>query len=185
MSVRIIAGEYRGRVLKCLDSLEVRPTSSMARAAIFNVAQTRGNFARVLDLYSGCGALGIEAVSRGSGRATLVEKDGKSCAIIRENIEKLKLGRQVSLHQGDALEYARNCGQSYDLILADPPYPDRCLADILAAVEDGKVLNEFGILALQHSVKENPLDEHGSLSIWKNKTYGKTQVSFYCHKGER
>lgn len=184
MPVRIIAGEFRGRVLKCIDSLEIRPTSSMARAAIFNVIQTRGSFARALDLYSGCGALGIEAVSRGSGSVTLVEKDSKACVVIRENIEKLKLGQQVHLHQGDALEYVRNCGQSYDLILADPPYSDRCLPDIMAAVEEGKALREFGILVIQHSIKEKPLAEYGSLTIWKNKIYGKTQVSFYCHKGE-
>jgi len=184
MPVKIIAGEFRGRNIKCSEGSDVRPTSSMAREAIFNILQQSGNYRRVLDLYAGSGALGIEALSRGAETAVLVEKSAGPAAVIRDNLTMLKISDRARLHHGDALDFLKTCGQSFDLILADPPYPDLCLPNILAAVDEGRTLNEKGMLVIQHSLKEISAESSGRLKRWKNKRYGKTQVSFYRYNSE-
>jgi 16S rRNA (guanine(966)-N(2))-methyltransferase RsmD len=184
MPVRIIAGEFRGRNINCPEGTDVRPTSSMARAAIFNILQQGGACRRALDLYAGSGALGIEALSRGAESVVLVEKGSGPAGVIKDNLALLKISGRARLHAGDALEFLRNCGERFDLILADPPYPERCLADILEAVERSKTLADHGTLVIQHSLKEESPESLGELKRWKNKIYGKTQVSFYRYNVE-
>lgn len=184
MPVKIIAGEFRGRNINCPEGSDVRPTSSMARTAIFNILQQGGACRRALDLYAGSGALGIEALSRGAESVLLVEKGHGPAEVIRDNLALLKISDRAKLHAGDALEYLRNCGEQFDLILADPPYPERCLPDILEAVDRSKTLKDYGTLVIQHSLKEKSPEGYGQLKRWKNKTYGKTQVSFYRYNTE-
>jgi 16S rRNA (guanine(966)-N(2))-methyltransferase RsmD len=179
MPVKIIAGEFRGRNINCPEGWDVRPTSSMARAAIFNILQQGGACRRALDLYAGSGALGIEALSRGAESVVLVEKDPGPAGAIKDNLAALKLSPRARLYAGDALEFLRTCGEQFDLILADPPYPDHCLPDILDAVERSRTLADYGTLVIQHSLKEKSPASFGGLKRWKNKIYGKTQVSFY------
>jgi 16S rRNA (guanine(966)-N(2))-methyltransferase RsmD len=184
MPVKIIAGEFGGRKIECSDGLDVRPTSSMTREAIFNVLQPYYPFKKVLDLYAGSGALGIEAISRGALHAVLVEKGAGPSGVLRQNLIKLKIADRAKIQVGESIEYLKNCGQTFDLILADPPYPDRCLPDILQTVEKTGSLAENGILVIQHSIKEEPFDGFGGLKMWKSRKYGKTQVSFYRYNAE-
>lgn len=184
MPVKIIAGEFRGRNINCSEGSDVRPTSSMARAAVFNILQQVGAYRRVLDLYAGSGALGIEALSRGAESVVLVEKGSGAAGVIKDNLTMLKISDRAKLHTGDALEFLKNCGEQFDLILADPPYPDRCLPDILDAVTQSKALKNSGTLVVQHSIKEGSPESRDQLKRWKNKKYGKTQVSFYRYNTE-
>ncbi len=184
MPVRIIAGEFRGRNINCSEGTAVRPTSSMARAAIFNVLQQLGPWRRVLDLYAGSGALGLEALSRGAESIVLVERGADPAGVIKANLVSLQVTDRAKLYAVDALEYLKNCGERFHLILADPPYPDRCLPDILQAVEHGQTLEKPGTLVIQHSIKENSPEIFGLLKRWKTKAYGRTQVSFYRYNTE-
>jgi 16S rRNA (guanine966-N2)-methyltransferase len=125
--MRVIAGTLGGRRLKAPPGRGTRPTSDRVREALFSMLGEIGG-ARVLDLFAGSGALGIEALSRGAARAVFVERDARAAAVLRENLAELGLGSErAELRRGDALaalRTARERGELYDLVLIDPPYAD-------------------------------------------------------------
>jgi 16S rRNA (guanine966-N2)-methyltransferase len=128
--MRIITGNLRGRALPPLKGKGVRPTSSKTREALFNILGSVEGF-NVLDLYSGTGSIGFEAISRGASSATMVDISSKLLQIIKETAEKWKIAEKVICQRNDVLRFAMQTQQSpekYDLIFADPPfgeeYPD-------------------------------------------------------------
>jgi len=128
--MRIITGDLRGRVLPPLKEKGVRPTSSKTREALFNILGYVDGF-NVLDLYSGTGSIGFEAISRGAKRAAMVDISSKLLQTIKETAEKWKISEKVVCLRNDVLRFAAQTLQSpekYDLIFADPPfakeYPD-------------------------------------------------------------
>ena len=119
--MRIIAGSWRGRPIESPPGQSTRPTADRVRETLFSMLASRlGSFEdlRVADLFAGSGALGLEALSRGAGTATFVEKDQATAAVIRRNAEKL--GASVQILGGSALALPKS--QPFDLIFADPPY---------------------------------------------------------------
>ena len=125
--MRVIAGTLGGRRLKAPPGRATRPTSDRVREALFSMlGDVEG--ARVLDLFAGTGALGIEALSRGAARAVFVERDRRAAAVLRENLAALGLGAErAELRRGDALAALRTAGEReelYDLVFIDPPYAD-------------------------------------------------------------
>ena len=134
--MRIIAGAARGRRLRAPSSADVRPTGDRVREALFSSLQDRIPGARVLDLFAGTGALGLEALSRGAASVVLVERSGRNLALVRSNVEVVALPGAEVVH-GDALTVLRDPpGSPYDLALLDPPYrmPDDELTEILVAL---------------------------------------------------
>lgn len=140
--MRVIAGRYGGRRLKAPRGRTTRPTSERVREAVFGMLGPVDD-ARVLDLYAGSGAMGIEALSRGAGNALFVERDAAASAVLRANLAALGLGDQQARiarqEVGGALELAARRAETYDLVLIDPPYgcapaQEPLLADGLAAV---------------------------------------------------
>jgi len=128
--MRIITGDLRGRALPSLKEKGVRPTSSKTREALFNILGSVEGF-NVLDLYSGTGSIGFEAISRGAKQASMVEISSKLMQAIKETSEKWKISEKVIYFRNDVLRFATQTLQSperYDLIFADPPfakeYPD-------------------------------------------------------------
>jgi len=125
--MRVIAGTLGGRRLKAPAGRATRPTSDRVREALFSMLGDLEG-ASVLDLFAGSGALGIEALSRGAGRAVFVERDPRAAGTLRANLESLQLGpERAELRRGEALaalRTARERGEHYDLVLIDPPYAD-------------------------------------------------------------
>ncbi len=125
--MRVIAGTLGGRRLKAPPGRATRPTSDRVREALFSMLGGIDG-ARVLDLFAGTGALGIEALSRGAASAVFVERDARAAAVLRENLEALGLASaRAELRRGEALaalRTARERGELYDLVLIDPPYGD-------------------------------------------------------------
>ncbi|MCL1967164.1 MAG: RsmD family RNA methyltransferase [Fibromonadales bacterium] len=128
--MRIITGDLRGRALPPLKEKGVRPTSSKTREALFNILGSVEGF-NVLDLYSGTGSIGFEAISRGAKQASMVDISSKLMQAIKETSEKWKISEKVVCFRNDVLRFAAQTLQSterYDLIFADPPfakeYPD-------------------------------------------------------------
>ena len=123
MALRIVAGEFGGRRLGAPADTRVRPTAGRVREAWFSILGARIAGARVLDLFAGSGALGLEALSRGAEHATFVELNGPSLSALKANVALLGVEDRVTVHRADALRYvAQLVPGSFDVALADPPY---------------------------------------------------------------
>lgn len=125
MTLRIIAGTFKGRLLKAPQSSSTRPTQSIVREAVFNICQSEIAGARFLDLYAGSGAMGFEALSRGASHTTFVEQNRKASSVIQENIALLHVESQTTLlplPANRALSQLTHQSALFDLIYIDPPY---------------------------------------------------------------
>lgn len=186
--MRIIAGQYRGRILKNPPSLHTRPTSDRLRETLFNIIAPRIVEARFLDLCAGTGAIGIEALSRGAKFVTFVERSRKMCGLIEANLDMLEVPEdETEIVLNDAAEFARrrtrnepdNC-EAWNIIFYDPPYSDDyapVLETFGAAAE--KLLAADGILITEHHHKHILKDEYGTLRRWRIVKQGDSSLSFY------
>ena len=131
--MRIIAGKWRGRIIDAPPGRKTRPTSDRVREAWMSAMQTEIDGSRVLDLFAGSGALGLELLSRGSEHVTFVEKANPAFRTLKSNAEKLKAGdEEITLVRGDAIGYAAAAAElAFDLAVADPPYHQGFAAELL------------------------------------------------------
>ena len=151
--MRIVAGELRGRKIVAPVGDKTRPTTDMAREAIFNALTSMEVVigARILDLFAGSGALGIEALSRGAKHCTFIERDKDALASLQENIKKLKLEDRTTIVRGDA-KAGLSKYTNIDLVLADPPYDfadwkqvlDQISANLVVAESDREITGVAG-----------------------------------------
>lgn len=146
--IRIIAGDFKGRRLKTPAGDKVRPTADRVREAWFSILQRSLRDARVVDLYAGSGALGLEALSRGARTADFVEVRRAPLAAIKANIAALKVGDRTTIHRVDALKFAQQFqpGQ-YDVAFADPPYDTDAAARLVAQF---RVVPFARVLTIEH-----------------------------------
>ncbi len=134
-SVRIIGGRWRGTRLPVAELPGLRPTSDRARETLFNWLQPALPGARVLDLFAGSGALGLEALSRGAAEALLVERDRRQCASLRELAQRLQGGDAASVVQADALSFLRAPVHGrFDVVFVDPPFEAGLWQEVLEAL---------------------------------------------------
>ena len=120
--MRIVGGKYRSRVLAEFQGEEVRPTSDRAKEALFNILSLKIPLSRVLDLFSGSGALGIECLSRGASSVTFNDKRAESVKLLKTNLQKLGVEREcVEIYSHDYLVCLAQLKGAFDLILLDPP----------------------------------------------------------------
>lgn len=178
--MRVIGGSAGGLVLKGAPRAGLRPTSDRVREAIFDVLTSRAaQPERVLDLYSGTGALGIEALSRGAARCDFVESDARTCAIIRANLASTGLKERARVF---CLPVARSVSRldgPYDLVVADPPYEyDRAQKELAAIVEAGLLAND-GFLVVEHSKRALWPESLAGRQAVLSRRYGDTSVTFY------
>lgn len=171
---RIIAGVWGGRRLATPRGSGTRPTSDRVREALFSSLESElGGFVglRVLDLYAGSGALGLEALSRGAACVDLVESARSAGTVITSNIAELST-RSAALHRTTAERFLAACNQSYDLVLLDPPYKDDPAA-VLAAV--ARVLAEGGLVVVERSARD-AFAWPPALTGIRDKAYGETRL---------
>jgi 16S rRNA (guanine(966)-N(2))-methyltransferase RsmD len=172
--MRIIAGEYRSRKIKSVPGLEVRPTPDRLREALFNVLAPRIAGTIFLDAYAGCGAVGIEALSRGASRIILIEKKGAAVEVIRENLASLGIGREANVIRGQASLLIRN--YPADIAFIDPPY--ELEAEYTASLDAlGETPCELAIA--QHASRLTLADEYGRLRKTRVLKQGDNSLSFY------
>jgi 16S rRNA (guanine966-N2)-methyltransferase len=178
--VRVVGGELGGRSLRAPAGRRVRPTSDRVREALFSMLHALGSpaGARVLDLFAGSGALGIEALSRGAERATFVDRSPVAIACVRDNLEALGLAAEVHLRTARAfLEQAREASRQYDLIFLDPPYGQAsALGDELSAGLGG-VLSP-GAHVVAESDRRAPLVL--KLPLVRERRYGDTLIRIHA-----
>ncbi|HEX5574445.1 MAG TPA: 16S rRNA (guanine(966)-N(2))-methyltransferase RsmD [Gemmatimonadales bacterium] len=169
--MRIVAGEYGGRRLVIPKDERVRPTADRVREAWMSILGEALPDARVLDLFAGSGALGLEALSRGAAHVTFVELHPPSLRALDQNIAALGVGDSVTVHRGDAMRYAEAAGEAaFDVILADPPYTIDFAERLVALFRR----HPFGrILSVEH---RSDLALNGD----DTRRYGDTAITF-CH----
>jgi len=177
--VRIIGGSARGRRLKSPKS-GVRPTSDLLRGVIFDMLDAMGaDYSRVLDLYAGSGALGIEALSRGEGRCDFVEKDRAAASLVRENLALAGLADRGSVHLLAVERAPTRLQGPYTLILADPPYADEGALAAIRRVAESPLLAPGAVLVLEHSKRRLPPEALGPLRLARTRRHGDSVVSIY------
>jgi 16S rRNA (guanine966-N2)-methyltransferase len=168
---RIIAGEFGGRRLSLPADDRVRPTADRVREAWMSILGDRLAGARVLDLFAGSGALGLEALSRGAAHATFVELSGPALAAIRANATALGVETRVTVRRGDAMRFIQRLDRgAFDLALADPPYSVPFAERLVAAFRQQPFA---GMLVVEHPASV-------SLDVEETRRYGDIALSF-CH----
>ncbi|HYN30317.1 MAG TPA: 16S rRNA (guanine(966)-N(2))-methyltransferase RsmD [Dermatophilaceae bacterium] len=177
---RIIAGRAGGRTLRTPPGRGTRPTSDRVREALFSALDARGAVAgaRVLDLYAGSGALGLEAASRGAAAVLLVDSDRRAAGVARGNAAALGLPAVTVAAAPVATVLAGDPGQGHDLVLADPPYdlPDAELASVLGALADGGWLADGAVVVVERSSRSPQPVWPGALRPERARRYGETTL---------
>lgn len=180
MTLRITGGEYRGRRLKVPKSADLRPTSDRVRGAIFSILGPDVlEGARVLDLYAGTGALGMEALSRGADWVDFVEANRRRAQQLRINLESLDLSSKAKVHAGKVERVVDGLGGGYDLVLADPPYAVVDLAELLELLNKKGTLCNESVVVIEHRYDTALAEVHKRLELVTRRRYGDTSVSIY------
>ena len=176
--VRIVGGSLGGRVLRAPSGAATRPTSEKVREAVFQIlGDVEG--ARVLDLFAGTGALGIEALSRGAAHVTFVDTAKPALASLRQNLRELALEDRAQVVAGDAVVVAkRPVTDPFRLVFVDPPYAsDLATRAVLALLPES--LAAGAVIVIEHDRRNAPPDALGSLLRTDQRRYGDTHISFY------
>lgn len=178
--MRVISGSARGRQLKGPPSFATRPMTDKVKGALFNTLMSLGvQPDRVLDLYAGTGALGIEALSRGASHATFVDKGREQCTTIRFNLELTRFAEQASVRQVGVESFILTARDAYDFIMLDPPYADPEIIPNLAQISESRLVQPGTIVVLGHSDRVNPPDQVGTLERIRHKRHGDSCFSIY------
>lgn len=188
MSLRI----YGNRLLKTLPGLETRPTPARVREAVFNIWQLTIADCRWLDLCTGSGSMGAEALCRGARLVVGIEQSPRACAIIQQNWQQVAgEGQKFQVLRGDVVTRLKTLeGQQFDRIYFDPPYASDLYQPVIEAIAHYQLLAPDGELAAEHSPKGWKLEPVPTLEICREKVYGNTALTFFrrvvccCDEGD-
>jgi 16S rRNA (guanine966-N2)-methyltransferase len=180
--MRVTGGTFGGRTLKSPSSQKIRPTSDKLRQAVFNIlAHGYGDpvsGTRVLDLFSGTGALGIEALSRGAVFALFVEEAAEARALIRANVETLSLTGVTKIFRRDATRLGpRGAFEPFSLVFCDPPYGKGFAEKALASAHEGGWLADDALLVVEESVAAKFTAPDG-FEVLERRAYDDTEIVF-------
>ena len=181
--MRIVGGEARGRPLRAVPGRSTRPTSDRVRQSLFDVLGQRCDGLRVLDLFAGTGALGLEALSRGAEAATLVDEDKDACAVALRNAESLGYAARCTVMREDVFRALARLPGPYDLVFSDPPYAARASGRILEALAKGPLLAGGGRAVLERDRREPLPEVPAGLRLVEERRYGDTVLLFVERAG--
>lgn len=172
--MRIISGKHRGRVLAEFRGKDIRPTADRVKESLFNILSARIPGARVLDLFCGSGALGLECISRGA-EAVFNDVSADSLAVLRKNLTAMK--ESAAVYQYDYKVCLDRVTGRFDLIFVDPPYTCDYLSDVLMRVAQRDILEEDGLVIYESDRPTAALPQGWEVADERN--YGRTSVWFY------
>lgn len=180
--MRIIAGTAKGRRLTAPRGTTTRPLTDRMRESLFSSLGGAVPGARVLDLYAGTGAFGLEALSRGAAEATFVERDREAVKVLRRNVAAVGLGG--SIRQGDVAVVVASLGGDFDLVMCDPPYrlDSTVLEAVLASV--GTVLADDGVVLVHRRRDQEETPTPGTLSLTERRRHGDAVIWWYTKEGK-
>lgn len=179
--IRIIGGTAGGRKLFGPPGLRFRPTTGRVKEFIFSYLSEAVEDARILDLFSGTGSLGIEALSRGAKEVVFVEKSFQSLKILEKNLKLSGFVNMAAVFPGDVFRVLKKLGERgerFDFILADPPFKGALREKIVKTVEESGVLKAEGLLIVEHEVHDFDSKIHG-MQLLKQRCFGSCVVSIY------
>ena len=177
--MRIIGGKHRSRVLAEFPGEDVRPTSDRAREALFNILSMKTYNARVLDLFCGSGALGLESISRGAAEVVFNDCSKESLTILKKNLAALKIeiGKEAKVYNYDFLMCLDTRKEPFDLIFIDPPYRFDYGVQALKKIAKNNLLKEDGIIVHE---RDCPFEgEIAGLEKYDERKYGKAYLTFF------
>lgn len=178
--MRVITGTARGRRLETLEGEDVRPTTDRVKEAVFSVIQFETEGRVFLDLFAGCGQMGIEAISRGAKEAYFVDNSKKSLEVVKRNLAATKFEYNAKTFQTDYRSFLSMNSNKFDIAFLDPPYRMGMLQDALE--KTAECMKDTGVI-----IAENPLDEEisdniGDFMLDRQYRYGKIKISTFRHK---
>jgi 16S rRNA (guanine966-N2)-methyltransferase len=179
--MRIVAGRFRGRAIAAPSDQSIRPTADRTRESVFNMLASRGRIegARVIDLFAGTGALGLEAMSRGASFALFVEESAQGRGLLRTNIEAFGLQGSTKIFRRDATDLGvPGTMEPFDLAFADPPYGRGLGEKAAASLLAGGWLVTGGILVLEERVSGAPAALEG-FALLDQRRFGETMIGFF------
>lgn len=183
--MRVIAGEFRRRILNTLDGMNTRPTTDRNKENIFNVIGPYFDGGMSLDMFGGSGSLTIESISRGIDYGIIIDKQPKAINIIKKNVEMLKIEDRVKVLRGDYLQTMQSLadqGKKFDLILVDPPFKMLVIDEIVKFVDDNDMLTDDGIIMAEF-FKENKFEaEFKTIECYRFIDYGTSHIKLYRKK---
>ena len=182
--MRIIAGELKGRRLASPSDNRVRPTTDKVKEAVFSMISGYLQDSIVLDLFSGTGNLGLEAISRGAARVYFADRDRTSVALTKDNIRHCRVEDRAEVLHADYISVLNRFQYEADVIFLDPPYEAGYLENCLRLIGEKGILAEDGIVVAEHSHSEILPETVAGLVLIKTKRYGKISISLYERQEE-
>jgi len=178
--MRIIAGNYRSRVLKTLQGDNTRPTTDKVREAVFSRLGPYFDHGCILDLFAGSGAVALEAISRGYDQAVFCDKSRDAINVIKDNISTLKVEEHCTVWQCDykqTLKRCREMQQQFDMIYVDPPYRLQLGTEILKLIDQYDLLKDSGVVVIETELQEE-IQMEKPFELDKEAQYGITKVTY-------
>ena len=177
--MRVISGTARNKPLLSVEGMDTRPTIDRVKEGVFSSIQFIIPGARVLDLFSGTGQMGIEALSRGAKRAVFVDSGDAACKLMKENLRRSKLEGQGTVVRSDYLQYLSRCREKFSIVFLDPPYAEVFLENSLKKLSEIDILKSNGIIVCERPLgKELPWELPG-FTRSKDYKYGNTLLALY------
>lgn len=178
--MRIITGTAKGCNLKTPKGMSTRPTSDRVKESLFSILGGEVEGTRVLDIFAGTGALGLEALSRGAREAVFIDK--ATDKLIRENSQHCRLSDRAEILKGDVFAQLNRLsvqGRRFDLVFCDPPYHEGLWQKAISWLDDNELLAPRALVVLERGSENEPLPELKRLKLLKNQRYGNTtQIDF-------
>ncbi len=175
--MRVVTGIARGKSLATLEGNDVRPTPAKVKEAVFSAIQFEIEGCKFLDLFSGCGQMGIEALSRGARFAVLADKSKASVEVIKRNLKSIGLEDNALVVLSDYSAYLARTNEKFDFAFLDPPYDAGILEDAL--IKTVSVMNEHGAIICEHPPRVVLPRAVGEFSVSREYKYGKVNITVY------
>ena len=178
--MRVIAGKAKGHRLKFPKGTTTRPATDLVRGAIFSMlVNIASGWTNVLDLYSGSGAMGIEALSRGAGWVDFVDNEPRCCGIIKENLEKTGLAENSRIHCRGVEKAIPSLDKEYDIVLMDPPYSNSSIGKVITQLTESPLVTKDTTLVVTHSPRLALAPGYGEFKSVKEQRHGDSCISIY------
>lgn len=177
--MRVIGGKYRGRRLKALEGLAVRPTSDRLRETLFNILAKLIKDSRFLDLCAGSGAVGIEALSRGASHVTFVDQSRRACSAIQANLETIGITNEATIIHKDAVSALKHLTGKFDFIFFDPPYESDVYDRVLRELGRSDLPARDAVVVVEHRAKHPPEQFYGGLERFRTVKQGESSLAFF------